>query len=131
MRIDTEIKLKGEAAVSFHNMMRSVDLEAISARDEFLADASSQLDESGILSIDISDIELDLSVLDDGLSTIESIITPEKEIYIGDISVNYTYDVLKDLEISNAHDISYKENNNYASSGMYSVNQSLSISYAA
>ena len=62
MMIDTEIRISGEAANEFHNMMTSIDLDAISARDAFLSDVSCEFDEQGILSIDISDLNIESDI---------------------------------------------------------------------
>lgn len=58
--VDSEIRLSGEAANQFHNILASVDLESINARDEFISDLSCQLDEQGALSIDISGLDIDM-----------------------------------------------------------------------
>lgn len=63
MMIDTEIRLSGEAANEFHNMMISADLNSISVRDKFISNLASEIDYQGVLSIDISDLDVDLSNL--------------------------------------------------------------------
>lgn len=60
--IDTEIKLRGSAAKEFHKMMTSVDIDSLHARDKFISSSNYDVDENGILSIDISDLDIDLSV---------------------------------------------------------------------
>lgn len=61
--IDTEIKLRGTAAKKFHKMMTSMDIDSLHARDKFISNLNYNVDENGILSIDISDLDIDLSVL--------------------------------------------------------------------
>ena len=61
--IDTEIKLRGSAAKEFHNMMTSMDIDSLHARDKFISNLNYDVDENGILSIDISDLDIDLSVM--------------------------------------------------------------------
>ena len=65
MTIDTEIRLSGEAANEFHNMMISADLNSIDIRDKFISKLISETDHQGILSINISDLNVDLSVLEE------------------------------------------------------------------
>lgn len=65
MMIDTEIRLSGEAANEFHNMMISADLNSIDVRDKFISKLTSEIDHQGVLSIDISDLNVDLSVLEE------------------------------------------------------------------
>lgn len=73
MMIDTEIRLSGEAANEFYNMMTAVNLDSISARDEFISDLSYQFDEQGVLSIDISDLDLELSIMDENSCELEAV----------------------------------------------------------
>lgn len=61
--IATEIKLRGSAAKEFHKMMTSVDIDSLHARDKFISSSNYDVDENGILSIDISDLDIDSSVL--------------------------------------------------------------------
>ena len=61
--IDTEIKLRGSAAKEFHKMMISVDIDSLNARDKFISNLNYDVDENGILSIDISDLDIDLGVM--------------------------------------------------------------------
>lgn len=61
--IDTEIRLSGEAANEFHNMMISADLNSIDVRDKFISNLASEIDHQGVLLIDISDLNVDLSNL--------------------------------------------------------------------
>lgn len=61
--IDTEIKLRGSAAKEFHKMMTSVDIDSLYARDKFISNLNYNVDENGVLSIDISDLDIDLSVI--------------------------------------------------------------------
>jgi uncharacterized protein (UPF0179 family) len=129
--IDTELRLSGDAAVKFHKMMTSIDLESIKARDEFLADVNCKIDDTGVLSIDISDIDIDLSILADNTETVESVLIPKEEMYIGKINISYASIVLPNLNINDEKNTSYKVEDYYVSSGMYSVTQSVSIKYAA
>ena len=71
--IDTEIILRGNAAIEFHNNMMSADLEAIEARDSFVSNVDAYLDEQGVLTIDISNISVDLAVLDENSYEIEAV----------------------------------------------------------
>ena len=61
--IDTEIGLSGEAANEFHNMMISADLNSIAVRDKFISKLTFEIDHQRVLSIDISDLDVDLSNL--------------------------------------------------------------------
>lgn len=63
--IDTEIKLRGSAAKEFHKMMTSVDIDSLNARDKFISNLNYDVDENDILSIDISDLDIDLNVIQD------------------------------------------------------------------
>lgn len=44
-------------------MMTSVDIDSLNARDKFISNLNYDVDENGILSIDISDLDIDLSVM--------------------------------------------------------------------
>lgn len=131
MMMDAEIRLNGEAAVEFHNMMTSVDIESLNARDKFLSDLTCELDEQGVLSIDISDLDVDLSVMQDMSCEIEAVPVSKNETYVGEISVQFTASPGSNINISNERNTSYTVTKYYASTGMYSVDQSVSISYAA
>ena len=61
--IDTVIKLRGSAAKEFNKMMTSVDIDSLHARDKFISNLNYDVDENGILLIDISDLDIDLSVI--------------------------------------------------------------------
>lgn len=61
--IDTEIKLRGSSAKEFHKMMTSMDIDSLHARDKFISNLKYNVDGNGILSIDISDLDIDLSVI--------------------------------------------------------------------
>ena len=61
--IDTKIKLRGSTAKEFHKMMTSTDIDSLHARDKFISNLNYAVDENGILSIDISDLDIDLSVM--------------------------------------------------------------------
>lgn len=61
--IDTEIKLRESAAKEFHKMMTSMGIDSLHARDKFISNLNYAVDENGILSIDISDLDIDLSVI--------------------------------------------------------------------
>lgn len=61
--IDTEIKLTGYAAKEFHKIMTSMDIDSLHARDKFISNSNYDVDENGILSIDISDLDIDSSVM--------------------------------------------------------------------
>ncbi len=61
--IDTEIKLRGSAAKEFHKMMTSMDIDSLHTRDKFISNLNYDVDENGILSIDISDLDIDLKVI--------------------------------------------------------------------
>lgn len=62
-RIDSGVVLTGSAAYDFHNRMRRVDMSTIAARDSFLSDVNCWIDNDGILSVDVSDLEINFSVL--------------------------------------------------------------------
>ena len=77
MMVDTEMRLNGHAADEFYNMMTMVDSDTIRARDNFLSDISCQLDENGVLSIDIDDLDIDLESVDNWTSRLPYGIKPE------------------------------------------------------
>lgn len=131
MMNNNEIRLTGEAAVSFHNMMTSVDLDAINARDEFLTDVNFKIDDMGILSIDISDMELDLSVLDDVPAPIGTVITLTRELHVGCSNVSCTFGAFDALNRDDGKSSSYKVSDYYVLPRMYSVNQNGFIPYVA
>lgn len=60
MLLDTEIVLSGDLAIEFHNQMMSADMVAIESRDAFLTNVHRHLDERGVMTIDIGDLEIDL-----------------------------------------------------------------------
>lgn len=60
-----KIKLRGSAAKEFHKTMTSMDIDSLHARDKFISNLNYNVDENGILSIDISDLDIDLSVIQD------------------------------------------------------------------
>ena len=64
--IDTEITLRGHAAEEFYRQMMSDDMLSIRSRDMFIVDAGSCIDESGVLLVDVSDLDIDLNVLNEG-----------------------------------------------------------------
>ena len=131
MIVDTEIRLSGETANEFHNMMTLIDLDSINARDEFISNVSSRLDEHGILTIDISDMDIDLSVMDEDSCEIEAVPVSKQEIYVGAISVQFLHSNNLNINILNERNTSYSIDDYYASEGMYSVNQNVSIKFAA
>ena len=132
MMIDTEIRISGEAANEFHNMMTSIDLDAISARDAFLSDVCCEFDEQGILSIDISDLNIDLGILDTESGAIEAIPVSKEEKYVGEVSIQFLSSLNQtNVNIINESKASYTVDGYYASANVYSVNQSVSIMYAA
>lgn len=131
MVVDTEIRLSGDAANEFHNMMTSVDLDSIYARDEFISELSYQLDAQGELSIDISDLDIDLGVMNGASCEIDTVPVSKKEIYIGAISVQFLPSINSNVNILDERKASYSVDEYYASKGMYSVEQSMSIRFAA
>ena len=42
-----------------------MDIDSLHARDKFISNLNYNVDENGILSIDISDLDIDLSVIQD------------------------------------------------------------------
>ena len=62
--INTEIKLAGEDARKFYSQMITVDSSAIASRDAFLSDVNCYLDEQDVLTIDISDLDVDLNAFE-------------------------------------------------------------------
>lgn len=132
MMIDTETRLCGEAANEFRNMLTSVDLNSINARDEFISDVSCQFDEQGVMSIDISDLDIDLSIMDEDFERIDAIpVSKREEVYVGAISVLFLPTTNVNMNISNEGKSSYMVDGFYASKSMYSVDQSVSIKFAA
>ena len=61
--IDTEIKLRESAEKEFHKMMTSMDIDSLYARDKFISNSNYDVDENGILSIDIFDLDINLNVM--------------------------------------------------------------------
>lgn len=131
MRIDTEIRLSGDAANEFQNMMMSVDLDSINARDEFISECAYQFDENGILSIDISDLDIDMSVMNEDSCEIEAIPVSKKETYVGAISVQFLPSANLNMNIKDERNCSYSMDSYYTSESMYSVNQGVLIKFAA
>ncbi len=60
MKIDTEIRLFGDDALDFYNRMMFVDLDMIAQRDMFISSVDWYLDDNGILTINIDDLDIDL-----------------------------------------------------------------------
>lgn len=60
--ISTDIRLTGDDARKFYSQMISVDKAAIISRDAFLSDVNCCLDEQGVLTIDISDLDTVLDI---------------------------------------------------------------------
>lgn len=131
MMIDTEIRLSGEAANEFHNMMISADLNSIDVRDKFISKLTSEIDHQGVLSIDISDLNVDLSVLEEDCCEIEAVPVSKEETYIGTVNVQYLPWKNTNINILEESKPSYTVDEYYASESMHSVNQSVSIKYAA
>ena len=46
--------------------MMSDDMSSIRSKDMFIVDAGSCIDESGVLLVDVSDLDIDLNVLNEG-----------------------------------------------------------------
>lgn len=130
--IDTEIILRGNAAREFYRQMMSDDISSIRSRDMFIADARSSIDESGVLSIDVSDLDIDLSVLDEPKEkNIDMHPTPKKERYSINIVIQYTSLASKDMYCKFKENNSYEINNYYKSDEHYSTNRNKSFEYAA
>ena len=132
MTIDTEIRLAGDNAREFYNQMKSVDMTAIASRDAFLSDANCELDEQGVLTIDISDLDIDLSVLNEEKQTIEVLPTSKRgEVYIVKIFLKYfvseSFDS-KHIETANSQ---YCIGTYYSSNSINTINDSASIKKAA
>lgn len=129
--IDTEITLRGHAAEEFFRQMISVDMSSIRSRDMFIADAGSSIDESGVLSIDASDLDIDLSVLDEPKEKVVEVRHPKKERYSINIVIKYTSSSLNDINYRLKKSNSYEINNYYKSDEPYSTNRNKSFEYAA
>lgn len=130
--IDTEITLRGNAAQEFYRQMMSDDISSIRSRDMFIADARSGIDESGVLSIDVSDLDIDLSVLDEPKEkTIDVHTAPKRERYSINIVIQYTSSASNDAHYKFEKNNSYKINNYYKPGEHYSTNQNKSFEYAA
>ena len=128
MMVDTEMRLNGHAADEFYNMMTMVDSDTIRARDNFLSDISCQLDENGVLSIDIDDLDIDLESVDNSIDGIDEVAVSQEETYVGGVSVQF----LSPTNIKfNERETLYAVDKYYTSTDMYSINQSLSIKFAA
>ncbi len=132
--IDTGIVLSGEAANEFHNMMISVDVESINARDAFILDSNSRIDEMGILTIDMPELEINLDALREDKHKRE-IVTKKGELYLDRIQISYTNHVSGrgSYGISNnmAKSISYSVGENGSNMYTASVKENLVIKYAA
>ena len=83
--MDGDIVLTGTAAAEFVKRMNSIDLEAIKARDKFISDVHCWNNEEGILTIDISDLNIDMSLLDTDI--FDTIPISQRSLYKSDISV--------------------------------------------
>lgn len=68
--IDAELTLRDHAAEEFFRQMMSNDMSSIRSRDMFIVDAGSSIDESGVLSIDVGDLDIDLNALNEGLKAL-------------------------------------------------------------
>lgn len=129
--IDTEMRLSGDAAVEFRNMMTLVDADSLNARDEFLSDLDCDFDEQGVLSIDISDMDIDLRVMNDVSYEIEAIPVSKDETYIDEISVKFSSSISSNINIFGKRSASYKIDEYYALESEFCVNKSVSIILAA
>lgn len=131
MTIDTEIRLSGNAAREFYNQMKSVDMTAITSRDAFLSDVNCRLDEHGILTIDINDLDIDLGVLEEADEKIEAIpAIKQEEAYTPEIDIRYlSWTIESKGTFSN--DSVYCIDDYYASNSLYTINDNSSIRKAA
>jgi hypothetical protein len=132
MTIDTEIRLAGDNAREFYNQMKSVDMMAIASRDAFLSDVNCELDEQGVLTIDISDLDIDLSVLNEEKQTIDVHPTLKREeVYVGKIFLQYSASEslnARHIETTNSQ---YCIDTYYTSNSVNTINESASIKKAA
>lgn len=129
--IDTEIRLSGKAAHDFNDIMTSIDLESIRARDKFVSELSCQFDEQGILSIDISDLEVELDLLDSDIKEIEAVPVPKNEIYIGAINIQFSKSSDVNVNTLPVEKNVYTADDYYVSERMYSVEHNILIQFAA
>lgn len=129
--MDTEMRLSGDAAVEFRNMMTSVDTDSLNARDVFLADLDCDFNEQGVLSIDISDLDIDLCVMNDVSHEIEAVPVSKDETYIDEISVKFSSSISSNINIFGKRSTSYKVDEYYALESEFHVNKSVSIILAA
>lgn len=129
--IDTEIILRGNAAIEFHNNMMSADLEAIEARDSFVSNVDAYLDEQGVLTIDISNISVDLAVLDENSYEIEAVPVSKEEVYTIDISIEYSSTMELSFYAACDKVYTYCIDEYYAVESVYPMNQSNYLEFAA
>ena len=73
MRKNNDIILRGVDAQEFHNRMMTIDMDNIESRDKYLSDIKWWFDDTDVLSIDASDMDIDLSVLERAEGIIEVI----------------------------------------------------------
>jgi len=132
--LDSELRLCGESAVAFHNLMTRIDLDAISSRDEFVSNVDCHIDDDGVLSIDISDLNVDLSVMneDDG-NTVDTKPVLKDEKYVVSIDVQYTTDIISSPVVRNdsGKKMYVANNDSYTLDKIYQVKQSIAIKFAA
>lgn len=132
--LDSELRLCGESAVAFHNLMTRIDLDAISSRDKFVSNVDCHIDDDGVLSIDISDLNVDLSVMneDDG-NTVDTKPVLKDEKYVVSIDVQYTTDIISSPVVRNdsGNKMYFANNDSYTLDKIYQVKQSIAIKFAA
>lgn len=134
VRIDSEVFLTGSAAHDFYNQMKSVDMAAITSRDSFLADVNCWIDEAGILSIDASGLDIDLSVLkEEGVIAARPVYKEEK--YASgkySIDIHYSSAKVKFVDCTDVSNSSYcLTEDYYAQNGLNCNNISTELAYVA
>ena len=90
MRKNNDIILRGVDAQEFHNRMMTIDMDNIESRDKYLSDIKWWFDDTDVLSIDASDMDIDLSVLERAEGIIEVITVSKDEEYVGSVDVRYS-----------------------------------------
>lgn len=135
VRIDSEILLTGSAAHDFYNQMKSVDMAAITSRDSFLADVNCWIDEAGILSIDASGLDIDLSVLKKEEEVIAACPVSKEEKYAAgkySIDIHYSSAKVKFVDCADISNFSYcLTEDYYAQNGLNCNNISTELAYVA
>jgi hypothetical protein len=130
MVIDTEIRLQGDDATVFCNMLKDADLSSINARDDFLSNLSCYFDEEGVMSVDVSDLNIDLGVLNETICEINIEPTSKDDTYVdSDRNVRVDFDSRTSSRNEFINDVSYTNDRYYYDADGADLNDSDRIEY--